>query len=296
MGQKDMQEKKLGDYNEVFADIFNTLFFKRPELDPACLKSGPTNTVYKAEEQQLHEQRRDTMKEYRNAERYVISSYGIENQSQYDEMMPVRVMGYDYGSYRQQIIEGKRPLHPVVTIVLNFSERRWGRNKDLHELLELTEEQAVYVQNYGITVFDIAFLEDEEIERFESDFKIVARFFKDRRMGKRYSPKEVVKHIEEVAEFLTAFTGDERYRGFAANIQKNHKKGEESTMCWMLDSWIDEGREKEAKLNAKMFLKNGVSLELVAASITFLSKEKLQEIYEEVQNEKMAEAIQKSER
>ena len=67
-------------------------------------------------------------------------------------------------------------------------------------------------------------------------------------------------------------------------------------MCWMLDSWIDEGREKEATLNAKMLLKNGVSLELVTASITFLSKEKLQEIYEEVQNEKMAEAIQKSER
>jgi hypothetical protein len=45
---------------------------------------------------------------------------------------------------------------------------------------------------------------------------------------------------------------------------------------------IRKGKEEEAIANAKMLFKNGVSMELVAASITTLSKEKLQKIYEEV--------------
>ena len=42
-----------------------------------------------------------------------------------------------------------------------------------------------------------------------------------------------------------------------------------------------EGRQEEAITNARMLFKNGASMELVAASITTLSKEKLEEIYEE---------------
>ena len=42
-----------------------------------------------------------------------------------------------------------------------------------------------------------------------------------------------------------------------------------------------EGRQEEAVTNARMLFKNGVSMELVAASITTLSKEQLEEIYKE---------------
>ena len=44
-----------------------------------------------------------------------------------------------------------------------------------------------------------------------------------------------------------------------------------------------EGREQEAVENARMFFRNGADFELVASSITILSREKLEEIYQEVQ-------------
>ena len=44
-----------------------------------------------------------------------------------------------------------------------------------------------------------------------------------------------------------------------------------------------DGREQEAVENARMLFRNGADFELVASSITILSREKLEEIYQEVQ-------------
>ena len=44
-----------------------------------------------------------------------------------------------------------------------------------------------------------------------------------------------------------------------------------------------DGREQEAVENARMLFRNGADFELVASSITILSREKLEEIYREVQ-------------
>lgn len=296
MGKKDLAEKKLEDYNDVFADIFNTLLFGRKLLDPQRLREGATASIYKAEQKGLCEQLRDTVKEYQDAERYVIAAYGIENQSGYDADMPIRVMGYDYGNYRRQLMEEKKPLHPVVTIVLNFSDRRWLKNKSLHELLQLSGEQKEYVQDYRICVFDIAFLGDEVIEQFQSDFKVVARFFKKKRLGNEpfKGQKMPVKHAEELLELFSVFTGDQTYEEMVPYVRKEKAEGKEIEMCWVVQGYINEGKmlgleqgkQEEAALNAKMFFKNGASMELVAASIQSLTAEKLQEIYEEVRAEK----------
>ena len=289
MGKKDLAEKKLEDYNDVFADIFNTLLFGRKEIDPQCLKQGVTASIYKTEQKELHEQFRDTMKEYQDAERYVIASYGIENQSGYDADMPIRVMGYDYGNYRKQLLDEKKPLHPVVTIVLNFSDTRWIKNKSLHELLQLSEQQKEYVQDYRIRVFDIAFLSDEVIEQFQSDFKVAARFFKEKRLGNEpFKGREMpVKHIEALLELFSVFTGDRTYEEMVPYARRQKEKGRKIEMCWVVQGYINEGKQEEAALNARMLLKNGVSMELVAASIQSITAEKLQEIYEEVQAEKV---------
>jgi len=39
------------------------------------------------------------------------------------------------------------------------------------------------IQDYKVKVVDVAFLDDAVIERFTSDFKLVAKFFKSRRLG-----------------------------------------------------------------------------------------------------------------
>ena len=53
MAEKDMAEKKLEDYPEVFTDIVNTLLFSDSSihLDENKIVDGPAESVYKAEEQ-----------------------------------------------------------------------------------------------------------------------------------------------------------------------------------------------------------------------------------------------------
>ncbi|HBI61808.1 MAG TPA: hypothetical protein DDY31_11465, partial [Lachnospiraceae bacterium] len=49
MAEKDLASKKIEDYNEVFADIYNTLLFRSPVITPEQLQSGPTESIYKAD-------------------------------------------------------------------------------------------------------------------------------------------------------------------------------------------------------------------------------------------------------
>ena len=122
--EKDMTSKKLEDYTDVFADILNVLLFHKNLLKPELLKSGPTESIYKTDVQTLNDQRRDTLKDYMDESRFLIASIGIENQSTIQKIMPIRIMGYDYGSYRQQLSDNVSFLRPVITIVLNFSMKR----------------------------------------------------------------------------------------------------------------------------------------------------------------------------
>ena len=63
MGQKDMAEKLLADYNDVFADIVNVLLFDgRNEISEDDLIETKVKSQYKADDSKLHEQERDVAK------------------------------------------------------------------------------------------------------------------------------------------------------------------------------------------------------------------------------------------
>jgi len=56
MGQKDIAEKLLEDYNDVFADIINVLLFNGTQvIQPDSLKETKTKSQYKASDAKLHE-------------------------------------------------------------------------------------------------------------------------------------------------------------------------------------------------------------------------------------------------
>lgn len=248
MNKNDHVEKLLEDYNDVFADIYNTLLFRKPLLKEDFLQFGPTESIYKNDSNATAEQRRDVLKIYQNQVNLVISSFGIENQSSYDKYMPIRIMGYDAGSYNQQVknVEKKKVIYPVITIVLNFSNRPWKEIKDLHSLLTIPDELKPFVKNYEITVFDIAFLEDDVINEFTSDFKAIARFFKDRRLNKNALADNTVelKYPSAVTEFLAVFTNDSWYRDINDLIMESQKKGERITMCNVAQAIAEKGIEK----------------------------------------------------
>lgn len=245
MAEKDLSAKKLEDYSEVFADIYNTLLFRKQVLLPEQLKSGPTESIYKTDSKKLHSQRRDILKRYHNQANLVISSFGIENQAYVDRIMPIRIMGYDVGTYQQQIHDKESAITPVITIVLNMTEKRWTAPKSLHEMLDITPELAGYVQDYKIHVFDIAFLDDETIQSFTSDFGEIARLFKRKRLGQDpLSSENALEHPREIMEFIAAFTQDRRYLNSVPHLEQVKREGGAATMCTVLDAILTEGMER----------------------------------------------------
>mgnify|MGYP002800005178 CR=1 FL=1 len=84
MGQQDMSEKLLEDYNDVFADIVNVLLFDGKELvKPEELADAQPYSQYKADDGKLHEQERDVAKYWRKGN-MTIALCGIENQTRVD--------------------------------------------------------------------------------------------------------------------------------------------------------------------------------------------------------------------
>ena len=79
MGQKDITEKVLEDYNDVFADIINGLLFGgEQEIKPEDLENTTVHAQYKAEDDKVHELERDIAK-YWKEEKVELAICGIVN-------------------------------------------------------------------------------------------------------------------------------------------------------------------------------------------------------------------------
>lgn len=278
MAEKDLASKKIEDYNEVFADIYNTLLFGEQILNPNRLRSGSTESVYKTDNRDLNSQSRDILKQYHNEAHLIISSFGIENQASIDVNMPVRVMGYDVGTYRQQLHDENVVHTPVITIVLNMTEKRWNTAKSLHEMLDMDTRLAEYVQDYKIHVFDIAFLEDKIIDSFVSDFGEIARFFKKKRLGENpLTSKNALRHPREIMEFISVFTQDNRYLQGMQYLENVSEEGGAVTMCAVADALITKGRV-EGKV--ELLYEMGYSISEIVDRLG-ISEEKVREILQQ---------------
>lgn len=261
MGRKDICEKRLEEFPEVFADIFNVLLIKDEEryIAPDELESAPSESTYLTQDD-IREQRRDVFKNYRHHGKRAglfAASFGIENQTAVDGIMPVRIMSYDAAGYMEQLKEvGDRVgnlrrsnrkrafIHPTITIVLNFSEQKWRTNTTLCDMMEIPENLSDLVPDYRIKVFDIAFLSDEVIERFTSDFKVVARFFKDKRLRRKSADQTVIRHVAEVLELLAHFTDTDLFEKMIPEMVERKEEGGRVTMCTFTQGLINEGIEQ----------------------------------------------------
>lgn len=231
MGQKDITEKQLEEFNDVFADIYNVLVFEKNLIDENRLQDGATESHYKDDDGMNRDQRRDVMKTYLDEYRMELAFVGIDNQTTVDRYIPVRILGYDYGKYRRQVDEKKFPLVPVITLVLNLSNTRWNDYKSLAEITNIPPEFEPYFQDYKVKVVDIAFLEDSVIEKFTSDFKLVVKFFKNRRLGvEEWDDETQIKHVEALIDFITAFTDDPRYQYVKEDLELLRAKGGKTGM------------------------------------------------------------------
>ena len=141
MGEKDTTSKILLAYTDVFSDIVNGLLFNGKQI---------------------------------------IRPDDLEDQAEDDPDMVLRVYGYDGAEYRTQLLKENKDnqRYPVVTLVLYFGfKKHWKAPLRLHEAVDIPDILKPYVADIKINVFEIAYLSDEQLNRFHSDFRIVADYF-----------------------------------------------------------------------------------------------------------------------
>lgn len=301
MGTKDTTQKRLEDFEDIFADISNVLLYdgedviKENELETATAKD--TYTV----EQQIHEVERDVAKRWRHHSLH-ISLIGLENQTDPDYKMPLRVICYDGASYRAQLnAEDPKKTYPVITLVLYMgTEKHWTAPKQLTDCFKYDERLSKFISNYKINVVELAWLSDEQIMKFKTEFRNFVELLRDTRLGRKpqYSPIQL-KHVHELLQLMRIMSGNDEYEQLLKqttnNLKQNKLKGDEITMKKIVSLGFDEARaearaaglaEGEAQekfATAKRMLALGKSLQDIML-ITDLPMSKIQELQAEIKS------------
>ena len=210
MNGKDITQKMLERYNDVFADIVNVLLFNGKRIvDEDALIDTPADSALKIDGE-IHSQDRDVAKYWKNSQ-INIALFGLENQTVPDKLMPMRVIGYDGAEYKKQVLEENRykKKYPVITLVLYMGyDRNWKYSNSLLDLLEVDENLKPYVSDYKINVFEIAFLDREKIDLFKSDFRMLADYLYQMRTTNSYKGDESnIKHVDEILMLMSAMSG-----------------------------------------------------------------------------------------
>ena len=283
MAEKDMTEKTLEAYNDVFADLLNVLLFGgRRIVKEEDLEDETPRSMYKADGK-LHEEERDIAKRWKDCG-VRIALFGIENQTEPEGNMPIRVIGYDGAAYRSQLLRHKKAeddggtaaaadpvsadgtadgvtvtglqekpekYYPVVTLVLYLGfKKHWNKPLTLYDCFQIPDDLKPYVNDYRINLFEIAWLSDEQLGMFTSDFKYLADYCVQMRKQNDYEkPSETIaapdmdtiKHYDELFKLFTVMTGDPRFEETANEVRK---EGGPRTMCEVLDRIETRGEQK----------------------------------------------------
>lgn len=240
MKEKDITEKKLLSYNDVFADVINgTIFEGREIVRSEELTDANPVTQFKDDKNTHREQIRDVAKLWEK-KGVIFSFIGIENQTSLDRDMILRVISYDGATYKNQI--GNEHIYPVFTIVIYWGKNEWKAPTTLKERIECPTEIIDVVSDYKFKLIDMARLSDEEIDKFRDDFKFIAGILSKKR---NYRPHDLdIKHPEEVLDLLDAVLHDDRFKKIKSEIIRIKTEGREVDMCEFLDELEKRGMEK----------------------------------------------------
>lgn len=247
MGDKDKTEKILEAFNDVFSDLVNgCLFDGEPVTGPEDFEEATPYSYYKVSGQ-IRDQERDVAKYWKRGN-MIISLIGLENQTEPDPYMPLRVMSYDAAAYRGQLSDDtiNRP-HPVMSLVLYWGyKRRWKTSLTVRECLQIPEQISDYVHDYRMNLFQIAWMSREEIDRrFHGDMWIVADYFYQRRTGDYQPEPRKFRHVRETLQLLQAMESDNRFTSDCTDMMLDDDSNKEGwTMCDVLDRVENRGIEK----------------------------------------------------
>ena len=92
-------------------------------------------------------------------------------------------------------------------------------------------------------MFEIAYLSDEQLCRFHSDFRIVADYFVQMQRNGDYIPsREEIDHVEAVLQLLRIMTDDSRFEDVLNEEDGTESEGGIHNMCEVLDRVEAKGK------------------------------------------------------
>ena len=256
MGAKDLAEKNLLQYKDVFSDIVNVnLFGGRCYVLAEELSREPGEMITKAvSDDKLCQLQMDVpMKCQKHNRSFFLC---LENQSEKNNVMPVRDMGYQHAKYMEQIKEVKesnrktgnypnpmtkelndsQKLSPVITLVLNYSQNEWGKPRCLNDMLEFPEdmkcELELWIPSYSVCVINLASQPETTIRQYQSDFKYIVRYL--------------------------SCGNDRRYRKAKELIETTEGKGGKIDMCVLLDMYEERGEARGIEKGISQGISQGI--------------------------------------
>ena len=177
----DIVLKNYWNNNEQFADLFNAVLFDGKQI----IQSDELEDVDTEESTILGHKNyaesikasRDNIKIQKKSTVYGVQFVllGLESQEHIHYAMPMRIMGYDYGSYKKQYdsnakkyqnaegldedeflskMKKTNKLIPVITVVVYYDEKPWDGAKSLHEMLNIPKEMKQFVNDYKMLLVE----------------------------------------------------------------------------------------------------------------------------------------------
>ena len=177
----DIIIKNYWSNDEQFADFFNAVLFDGQQIiKPDELEDLDTEQSSILEHRKYAESigaSRDNVKIRKKSILYGIEFVilGIEGQEHIHYAMPMRVMGYDYGTYKKQYdanaakykdvkglsedeylsrMKKTDKFIPVITIVVYYGEKPWDGATSLHGMLNIPKEMEFFINDYRMNLVE----------------------------------------------------------------------------------------------------------------------------------------------
>ena len=240
MGQKDLTEKSLEFYPDVFVDVINVLLYHgKPMVEATELQPAPTETLYPGKRGELHNQFHDVSKYVVRNDR-IEMQYTLENETRAKRRTVLRKAGYEGAVYREQY--GGAETYPLISCVLNWGKGRWRQPRSLSQLWKdkkIPEEIQEYIDDIRLYVYDMRYLPEAVRALFKSDMRIVVDYLA---AGDEYVPtQQKIVHVEAVLRLLKELTGDDRYEEIIPDVINEENEEGGITMCGLLDKYENRG-------------------------------------------------------
>ena len=142
--------------------------------------------------------------------------------------------------------------------------------------MEIPADLKPFVNDYKINLIDVPRLTGEQVEKFTSDFQIIADYFVQLNESNDYVPKDkIIRHTDSFLKLMSVLTQDNKYVEMGREL--SHDK-EGINMCEVLDKVEARGKAiGEARGKAIGAFNNTVEILRVIIAKNSWSKEQAME-------------------